>query len=236
MRRALAFLFVAAAFTLAAASVARADTVTLTTNPLLMPSNFTQVSWAPLGANVSVANGTSVTEGGLTTTVSFSDGSGNTYLQCPAAGCSWAGTFAPGDIVLDNAGGSTVLSFSSAISAFGFQANPDGAGNFLIQIIAYDGATSLASFTTSLFGGPAGSDNNTAGFYGIDDLSGANITSIQLMAYDCSSATSCSPGSESLAISPLVGKSSTPEPASLVLLASGFGMLGFLRRKLAGSE
>jgi hypothetical protein len=230
MRRVLAILFVAAALTLGAASMAMADTVSFTTNLSLFTGNKTnELKWSLLGANVSVPSGTSVTENGLTTTLSFSAGSGATFLQCGAPGCTWGGTFAPGQIILDNSGGTTVLSFSHPIDSFGFKANPDGPGSFNIQIAAYDGSTLLSEFTSGLFGGPVGSDNNTAGFYGIDDLTGANITSVNLMA----SGPGGSP--ESLAInSPFIP--TTPEPASWALMGSALGMAGFVQRKLAARK
>jgi hypothetical protein len=253
MRKALGVLLVVAA--LAGMSVASADTVALTRNESGFPNNFNTgvqapgLNWGLLVANTTVASGSSFAE--LGETVNFSTGSGFTYVQCPTSKCTWNGDFTPGQILLGSSGGSTTLNFSENVSGVGFQAMPGFVSpvpnDEYIEIGVYDGATLSASFFSGLFGGPVGGDTNTAGFYGITNLTGANITSIRLLGFMCTGVADCSSDgvtinhtllnipSDAAAVR-LPQPASTPEPAGLALVGSGLGILGFLRRKLAARK
>jgi hypothetical protein len=247
MRKAVGVLLVAAA--LAGASLASADTVSFTRNLAGFPNNFNTgipakgLNWGLLGANTSIASGSSFTELSETVTVNFSAGSGFTYVQCPTATCTWNGEFGPGQILLSTSNeGSMTINFSKSVSGVGFQAMPGFESpvpnDEYIEIGVYDGATLLATFFSGIFGGPAGSDDNSANFFGVSDLTGADITSIKLAAFTCVGRANCSPNV--LAINhTLLNVPTTPvvpEPASLALLGSGLGLLSFLRRKRAASK
>jgi len=247
MRKAAGVLFVAAVLAVAGASVGLADTVTSTRSASTFTSNDS-LHWGLLGVNnffVSSGSTLSTTNGILTTVSFWTGGTGATLEQCPTGSCSWTGNFAPGDELLTdinfNTGGTSgriTLSFATGISAIGFQLESNLIANpFSTEIAVYDGSTLLGAFYFP--DGMQGThlENNSAGFYGVTDWSGANITSIQVLAYNCGGVgVSC----EGFAINQARIEDSTvpkvPEPASLALLGSGIGVLGFLRRKIAGRK
>jgi hypothetical protein len=231
----------------AGASVASADVVTGTRSASTFTSNDS-LHWGLLGVNnFFVANGATLsTANGILTTVNFgTGGTGATLEQCPTGTCTWTGNFAPGQELLtdinfsDTDSGRIILSFATGISAIGFQLEPNAAGpiTFATQIAVYDGSTLLSTLYFSNGFEQAHGENNTAGFYGVIDTTAADITSIQVLAYNCDSVGGPCNGfaiNSAKILDP--GTSTVPEPGGLALLGSGLGMLGFLRRKLAARK
>lgn len=134
----------------------------------------------------------------------------------------WGGNFANGDQLLWTQGtnGPMSLIFSSAISAFGTQIQQDQYGPFVATISAYDAANVLLG-TYLVNGTSNGNGDNSAIFLGISSTTGISRIDLSVDTQD-------------FAINEvrLNGNvTATPEPATLLLMTTGLGLLGVLRRR-----
>ncbi|HEV2379150.1 MAG TPA: PEP-CTERM sorting domain-containing protein [Terriglobia bacterium] len=243
MRRFGSILVVSAALAILAVSAAQADSFTVVRTSAGFPSNDT-VNWGALGIGVRAPDGTNVlsSTGFMTTSVTFgltstTGRAGQTFCGAPGAGCTWNGNFAAMASLISNTSprtgngqGAFDLTFSQGIANVGFDIQPMDLGTFKYVVEALDGSTVLGMF----FGqGMSNLTNGYAVFFGLEDLTGADITGIKIGAYQCGhdSDSICAHG---FAIGNLlVQDTTTPEPASLLLFGSGFGILALLRRKFA---
>jgi hypothetical protein len=235
MQKHLLLAIAAAVALVGAGSYSKADTLQVAHNHTQFgtPSDF--VFWGQLGATgTAIPNGfTATSVGGIGVTGVFSGrGQGIVGRQCPFTGCDWAGNFAPGDALLWTGvpgQGPVTLSFSQGVSGAGFQIQADYFGKFNAELQAFNGPNLLATFFDT--GNSNGQEDNSAIFFGVLDLTGADITSIKIGTFACTQ--NCGDFAiNQLWLNPSPS-TSTPEPATMMLLSSGLGLLGFLRRKLA---
>ena len=141
------------------------------------------VQWSRLGGNATVLpqsfNTTST--GGTSVAVGLRGPNSLLAVVCPASpgACSWAGPGMPASDTLiwtsngNNGGnGPITLSFSRGESAVGALIQADGASQFTTTVQAFNGGTSLGSFTET-------SDSRGSAVYlGVVDQTGSNITSV----------------------------------------------------------
>ena len=230
--------------TVLGANFAAADSLDFITSGQNHPGNYFSsndtVYWSNLGVNAAVPNGaTTWSQSGVATTITFGFGTpGRTAVQDPALDGSWFGNLAPGQVLLLShdihtgaSSGTLSLGFGQGVSGAGFQIQTDELYLFHVQIGVYDGSTLLATFFGT--GYSLSNEDNSAAFFGVEDLTGANITLIKIAAYGCEDGADpvCYGG---FAINHLRlqdgPNSTTPEPASWTLLGSSLAILGYLRR------
>jgi hypothetical protein len=230
----------------AASSVLKADVITNSTSRSTFGGTDT-VDWGQLGGcNQNVANSfTATSVGGLAVTGSESSGHVMTMIQANAdgsGGCvfgGWSGNFAPqanllySGFAFGGSNGPITLNFSGAIAGVGTQFDPSVNGDFQAEIDAYSGSTLIGKVTGNGTAGLAGADNS-AMFLGLQDVSGANITSVVIK-------TPLNPGDVGdFAINELSlilsgsstgsGDTPTPEPRATMMLLVGLGLVAVARR------
>lgn len=188
-----------------------------------------------LGANDTVIWGapapdtnqfTVLSAGGLSVTLSEPNSNFERTQQYPPGG--WDGNFPAGTFLITPQEPSGPVTFTFAIPIQGFGLTIDDAYNnsFTGTIQAFNGTTSLGTYSTTLF--------DTLLFLGVLDAT-ANITSVQVSTTNITSNDNFAFGNLSLLDSTGTGSSpgsSTPEPASAGMLLAGLTGLAIIRRQL----
>jgi hypothetical protein len=172
---------------LIATIAARADSLVPVTSQSAQGANDS-VRWSQLGADATMLGLTSTVRsvGGSSITLSLAGTGSLVSVVCPAPPCSWAGSgFTAADTLIwtsdsgNGGNGPVTLTFASGVSGAGAMIQADGPGQFTAQIEAFNGATSLGSFTV------VSDASGDAAYMGVLDQSGANITSVVFSLTTC---------------------------------------------------
>jgi trimeric autotransporter adhesin len=144
--------------------------------------------WSQLGTDGTIlaASFTGKSASGLTVTANLAAPNAVTSVVCAATPCSWTGIgFAAGDTVIwtsdaaNGGSGPLTLNFGSGVSGVGAVVQADGPGQFTVQIQAFNGSTSLGTFTST------SNAQGDAIYIGVLDQTGANITSVEFSLTNC---------------------------------------------------
>lgn len=178
-------------------------------------------------------NSTTSTTGGNTIQISNSNGNNLIFYN---QGSSWLGNFSPGELLIatDNPAGADTLTLSftgTDISEFGVDIQDYGYSSFE-AFITVNGSAPSATFSEVSAAG-------NVGFLGVEGANGSDISSVTISI----PSSGCSPcgispnyfalGTAQIVQGPLGGGGSTPEPASLMLVATGIGAIAWKLRKRA---
>jgi hypothetical protein len=161
-------------------NTARADSLAQVTGPSAQQATDS-INWAKVGGDQTLlsAGGSVPTTKGATVQVALTGPNAMLSRVCSASPCSWAGAgLTPGDILLwtsdaGNGGtGPVRITFASGMAGAGAFIQADGPGQFTGKIEAFNGSTSLGSFT---------SNSNSLGqpvYLGVLDQTAPHITSV----------------------------------------------------------
>ncbi len=181
------------------------------------------VAWSQIGTDSTTLSSTfnATSAGGLAITGTLAASGSLVSVVCPASPCSWnspdSAGFNAGDSVIwtsDIANGGTgplTLAFGSSVTGVGAMIQADGPAQFTAQVQAFNGHTSLGSFTTT------SDSNGDAVFLGVLDNTAARITSVVY------SLTACTGACGDFAIDSLAvnSTSATPTPSATTTASPG---------------
>jgi len=216
--------------------------LTFVTTPAGLGSNDS-TNWGQLGEDQTVLSGgftaTSALSVGVTGSFSAADNTGLVADVCldGDGSCTWgptAGGMQPGDtdiFAFDNGTslgtGPITLAFGTALIGGGAWIQGDTAGVYTAQIQAFNGGTSLGSFTST---SDASGDPIFIGV--LQSPSVANITSIVFSLTSCAGCSNLGDFAiDTLLMTDQTSTSSTPEPSSVALLGTGLAGMAWMLRK-----
>jgi centrosomal CEP192-like protein len=186
IKRIIPWIFVGLFLVLLATFSGWTDSLTQVTSQGAQGANDSVV-WAQLGADATslLATFSANSGGGLGITGTLGGSNSLTAVVCPASPCSWTGGFTAGDTVVwtsdtaNSGNGPLTLAFANPVSGVGASIQADGPAQFTVKITAFNGGTTLGSFTQT-------SDSSGDPTYlGVTDNSGANITSVTYQFTAC---------------------------------------------------
>ncbi len=148
------------------------------------------VMWSQLGVDQTVLpsslSATSV--GSKTVSVTLTASNSIVSVDCAASPCSWGGFgFTPGQSLLwtsdagNGGNGPVTLAFNDSVAGAGALIQADEPGQFTAKLEAFNGATSLGFITV-----PSDSEGDAV-YIGLQDQTGASITSVTFSLTSCGS-------------------------------------------------
>lgn len=200
---------------------ANADTVNLVTT---RPTGTDLVDWGQLGPNETVLSNpfTATSAGGIGVTGQTTGNQGYSPVLAqnygvPGPGSFWSGNFAPGDYLIWTVfNGPLTLNFSTGVSQVGAQIQQGVFAPFIGQVCDNLGDCFTEDGVSDQI------NDNSAIYIGLNDASGANITSVTFSLGDCNGPcenTEFAINQLSLDVIP------APEPNSAFLLFVGLACL-----------